>query len=94
MHHALRLSKRFVAIAAVSLLAIGTTAAVATSASGHRTHHRGPSSKSHKGPHHGNFHNGGLSISSSLFGNLPPATPGYPMVGPRSPATRCRTRAG
>ena len=31
MHHALRLSKRFVAIAAVSLLAIGTTAAVATS---------------------------------------------------------------
>lgn len=81
MHHALRLSKRFVAIAAVSLLAIGTTAAVATSASGHRTHHRGPSSKSHKGPHHGNFHNGGLSISSSSFGNLPTGNPRIPNGG-------------
>ena len=81
MHHALRLSKRFVAIAVVSLLAIGTTAAVATSASGHRTHHRGPSSKSHKGPHHGNFHNGGLSISSSSFGNLPTGNPRIPNGG-------------
>ena len=81
MHHALRLSKRFVAIAAVSLLAIGTTAAVATSASGHRAHHRGPSSKSHKGPHHGNFHNGGLSISSSSFGNLPTGNPRIPNGG-------------
>ena len=81
MHHALRLSKRFVAIAAVSLLAIGTTAAVATSASGHRTHHRGPGSKSHKGPHHGNFHNGGLSISSSSFGNLPTGNPRIPNGG-------------
>ena len=81
MHHALRLSKRFVAIAAVSLLAIGTTAAVATSASGHRTHHRGPSSKSHKGPHHGNFHNGGLSITSSPFGNLPMGVPNIPDGG-------------
>ena len=81
MHHALRLSKRFVAIAAVSLLAIGTTAAVATSASGHRTHHRGPSSKSHKGPHHGHFHNGGLSISSSSFGNLPTGNPRIPNGG-------------
>jgi aldose 1-epimerase len=81
MHHALRLSKRFVAIAAVSLLAIGTTAAVATSASGHRTHHRGPSSKSHKGPHHGDFHNGGLSISSSSFGNLPTGNPRIPNGG-------------
>jgi aldose 1-epimerase len=81
MHHALRLSKRFVAIAAVSLLAIGTTAAVATSASGHRTHHRGPSSNSHKGPHHGNFHNGGLSISSSSFGNLPTGNPRIPNGG-------------
>ena len=81
MHHALRLSKRFVAIAAVSLLAIGTTAAVATSASGHRTRHRGPSSKSHKGPHHGNFHNGGLSISSSSFGNLPTGNPRIPNGG-------------
>jgi aldose 1-epimerase len=70
-----------VAIAAVSLLAIGTTAAVATSASGHRTHHRGPSSKSHKGPHHGNFHNGGLSISSSSFGNLPTGNPRIPNGG-------------
>jgi aldose 1-epimerase len=70
-----------VAIAAVSLLAIGTTAAVATSASGHRTHHRGPGSKSHKGPHHGNFHNGGLSISSSSFGNLPTGNPRIPNGG-------------
>jgi aldose 1-epimerase len=70
-----------VAIAAVSLLAIGTTAAVATSASGHRTHHRGPSSKSHKGPHHGDFHNGGLSISSSSFGNLPTGNPRIPNGG-------------
>jgi aldose 1-epimerase len=81
MHHALRLSKRFVAIAAASLLAIGTTAAVATSASGHRTHHRGPSSKSHKGPHHGDFHHGGLSISSSSFGNLPTGNPRIPNGG-------------
>ncbi|MGZ4186555.1 MAG: aldose epimerase family protein [Solirubrobacteraceae bacterium] len=81
MHHALRLSKRFVAIAAVSVLAIGTTAAVATSASGHRTHHRGPSSKSHKGPHHGNFHHGGLRITSSPFGNLPSGVPNIPEGG-------------
>lgn len=81
MHHALRLSKRFAAIAAVSLLAIGTTAAVATSASGHRNHHRGPSSKSQKGAHHGDFHNGGLSISSSSFGNLPTGNPRIPNGG-------------
>ena len=82
MHHALRLSKRFVAIAAVSLLAIGTTAAVATSASGHRTHHRGPSSKSHKEPHHGNFHKGGLSITSSVrLGISPLGVPNIPEGG-------------
>src|SRR5689334_18866947 len=80
MHHALRLSKRFVAIAAVSLLAIGTTAAVATSASGHRAHHHGASSKSHGG-HHVSFHNGGLSITSSSFGNLPMGVPNIPDGG-------------
>ena len=78
MHHALRLSKRFVAIAAAALLAIGATAAVAIGASAHRTHHHGPASKSHKGPHHGSFHKGGLSISSSSFGNLPTGAPQIP----------------
>jgi aldose 1-epimerase len=70
MHHAFRLSKRFVAIAAVALMAIGTTAAVAMGASGHRTHHHGQNSKSH-GSQHGSFHKGGLSITSEPFGNLP-----------------------
>ncbi|MGZ4222356.1 MAG: aldose epimerase family protein [Solirubrobacteraceae bacterium] len=81
MHHAFRLSKRFVAIAAVGLLAIGTTAAVAMGASAHRTHHHGPSSKSHKGTHGGNFHKGGLSITSSSFGNLPTGNPRIPNGG-------------
>ncbi len=81
MHHALRLSKRFVAIAAAALLAIGATAAVAIGASAHRTHHHGPPSKSHKGPHHGTFHKGGLKISSSSFGTLPDGVPNIPEGG-------------
>ena len=81
MHHAFRLSKRFVAIAAVGLLAIGTTAAVAMGASAHRAHHHGPSSKSHKGTHGGNFHKGGLSITSAPFGNLPTDVPNIPDNG-------------
>ena len=69
------------AIAAAALLAIGITAAVAMGASAHRTHHRGPNSTSHKGPHHGTFHKGGLSISSSSFGNLPTGNPRIPNGG-------------
>jgi aldose 1-epimerase len=70
-----------VAVAAVALLAIGTTAAVAMGASAHRTHHHGPSSKAPKGPHHGSFHKGGLSITSSPFGNLPTGVPNIPDGG-------------
>ncbi len=82
MHHALRLSKRFVAIAAAALLAIGATAAVAIGASAHRTHHHGPASKSHGGPHHGSFHKGGLSISGPEdFGLLPTGVPNIPDGG-------------
>ena len=81
MHHALRLSKRFVAIAAAALLAIGITAAVAMGASAHRTHHQGPNSKSHEGHHRGTFHEGGLRISSSPFGNLPSGVGNIPQAG-------------
>jgi len=80
MHHALRVSKTFVAIAAAALLAIGTTAVFAMGASAHRTQHHG-SSKSHKGPHHGSFHKGGLSITSDSFGNLPTGVPNIPEGG-------------
>jgi aldose 1-epimerase len=79
MHHAFR---RSVAIAVMGgLLAIGITAAVAMGASAHGTHHHGPSSKSHKGPHHGSFHKGGLSITSSPFGSLPTGVPNIPEGG-------------
>jgi aldose 1-epimerase len=81
MHHALRLSKRFVAVTAAALLAIGLTAAVASGASAHRSHHHGPAFKWHKGPHHGSFHKGGLSIVSSSFGNLPTGNPRIPNGG-------------
>jgi aldose 1-epimerase len=81
MHHALRLSRRLVAIAALALLASGTTAAVAMGASAHRAHHHGASSGSLKGPHKGTFHNGGLSISSASFGNLPSGVPNIPEGG-------------
>ena len=81
MHHALRLSKRFVAVSAAALLAIGATAAVAIGASAHRTHHHGPATKSHKGPHHGSFHKDGLKISSSPFGTLPGGVGNIPEGG-------------
>jgi aldose 1-epimerase len=86
MHHALRLSKRFVAIAAAAALAIGITAAVALGASGHRASHHGSGSngsgsKSHKGPHHGDFHKGGLSITSKPFGKLPMGVGNIPQGG-------------
>ena len=81
MHHALRLSKRFVAVSAAALLAIGATAAVAIGASAHRTHHHGPATKSHKGPHHGSFHKDGLKISSSPFGTLPDGVGNIPEGG-------------
>src|SRR5437764_15438466 len=81
MHHALRLIRRFVAIAAVALLAIGATAAVALGASANRAHHHGGNSKSSKGHHKGTFHKGGLSISSSPFGNLPTGVPNIPEGG-------------
>ena len=60
---------------------MGSTAAVATMPQGITRHHRGPSRSSHKGHHHGNFHNGGLSISSSSFGNLPTGNPRIPDGG-------------
>lgn len=85
MHHAFRVSKRFVTIAAVALLAIGTTAAVAMGSSGPRTHDRGASSKSHHG-HHGSFHGGGLSIRSDPFGTLPTGVPNVPDGG--TPVTK------
>jgi len=82
MHHALRLSKRFVAIAAAGLLAIGAMASLAVGASAHGTHHHhGGNAKSPRGPHHGHFHKGGLSISSSPFGNLPTGVPNIPQGG-------------
>jgi aldose 1-epimerase len=81
MHHALRLSRRFVAIAAVALLAIGITATVALGASAHRAHHHGGKSKAPKGHHRGTFRKGGLSISSSPFGNLPTGVPNIPQGG-------------
>jgi aldose 1-epimerase len=82
MHHAFRLSRRLVAIAAAALLAIGITAAVALGASGHRTHHHGPASQpQHQGPHHGTFEKGGLTITSSSFGNLPTGNPRIPNGG-------------
>ena len=69
MHHALRLSKRFVAIAAAAMLAIVFAAPAAMGASAHRTHHQGT------------FHKGGLRISSSPFGNLPSGVPNIPQGG-------------
>jgi aldose 1-epimerase len=83
MHHALRLSKRFAAIAAAALLAIGITAAVAFGASGQHAHHHGSNAKllTPKGPHKGHFHGGGLSITSSPFGNLPKGVPNIPQGG-------------
>jgi aldose 1-epimerase len=80
MHHALRLSKRFVAIAAAALLAIGTTAAVAMGASAHGAHHHGPKSESH-GSGHGSFHKDGLSIRNDPFGTLPMGAPNIPQGG-------------
>jgi aldose 1-epimerase len=87
MHHALRLSKRFVAIAAAALLAIGITAAVAMGSSGQSTRHGPkPKSKSHsKSQSHrsqrGSFHKGGLSIRSDPFGTLPKGVPNIPEGG-------------
>ena len=79
MYHGLRLlSKRFVTIAALALLAIGTTVAVAMGASAHRMHHHGHTPQ---GPHKGTFHKGGLRISSSSFGNLPTGVPNIPEGG-------------
>jgi aldose 1-epimerase len=69
MHHALRLSKRLVAIAAAALLAIVFAAPAAMGASAHRTHHQGT------------FHKSGLRISSSPFGNLPSGVPNIPQGG-------------
>jgi aldose 1-epimerase len=65
----------------VALLAIGTTAAVSMGASAHRAHHHGGNSKSSNGPHRGHFRKGGLSISSSPFGNLPSGVPNIPQGG-------------
>ena len=80
--------------AIVALLAMGSLA-LARGGQGHHKSHTKGSTNHGKGHHHGSFHKGGLSISSSSFGNLPTGNPRIPqMVGPRSPATRCRTRAG
>jgi len=81
MQHAFRFSRRLLAVSAASALIVGVVAAMALGASAHRTHHHGPNSKLHKGPRHGTFHKGGLSISSSSFGNLPTGVPNIPEGG-------------
>jgi aldose 1-epimerase len=66
--------------AIVALLAMGSLA-LARSGQGHHKSHTKGSSNHAKGHHRGSFHKGGLSISSSSFGNLPTGNPRIPNGG-------------
>jgi aldose 1-epimerase len=66
--------------AAVALLAMVSLALARSGQAHHQSHTKG-SANHGNGHHHGSFHKGGLSITSSVFGNLPTGNPRIPNGG-------------